>query len=333
MRALVLHGFGDAARRGGPRPGPRARARSSSTSPASSRASPSACSSPGTTVAMHDVARRAGSRPGRPASAVTSSPASSAPRPAADDLAAGGPGHRRGDRRLRHLRRLPPGPSRRLPSPGVLGFTRPGAFAERVAVPAQSVVAVPDGVTASQAAAVQPLAGALHGHAIAEVRPGDSVLILGAGVMGVLHAQVARHGGAGQIVVTGRSAAKRRLAPPLGADLVFDAADDVHAAVAGGHRWHRRGRGVRDGGWHRRAPGWPARPPWTSRPGACVGAGGSSWSRCCPGRRRPRWACCGSGRWRCCTRGPARAATPPAAACSSRRCAWCGAATSTSTAW
>ncbi|GAA1501054.1 zinc-dependent dehydrogenase [Dactylosporangium maewongense] len=117
------------------------------------------------------------------------------------------------------------------PSPGVLGFTRAGAFAERVAVPAKSVVTVPDGVTAAQAAAVQPLAGALHGHAIAEVRPGDSVLILGAGVMGVLHTQVARHGGAGLIIVTGRSPAKRRLALAAGADAVIDATEDVHAAV------------------------------------------------------------------------------------------------------
>jgi threonine dehydrogenase-like Zn-dependent dehydrogenase len=117
------------------------------------------------------------------------------------------------------------------PSPDVLGFTRPGAFASRVAVPAKSLVAVPAGVTASQAAAVQPLAGALHGHAIAEVRPGDSVLILGAGVMGVLHTQVARHGGAGLIMVTGRSPAKRSLAGTAGADLVLDAAGDVHAAV------------------------------------------------------------------------------------------------------
>jgi threonine dehydrogenase-like Zn-dependent dehydrogenase len=117
------------------------------------------------------------------------------------------------------------------PCPAVLGFTGPGAFASRVAVPAASVVPVPDGVTASQAAAVQPLAGALHGHAIAEVRAGDTVLILGAGVMGVLHTQVARHGGAGLVIVTGRSARKRRLAATAGADLVLDAAGDVHAAV------------------------------------------------------------------------------------------------------
>jgi threonine dehydrogenase-like Zn-dependent dehydrogenase len=117
------------------------------------------------------------------------------------------------------------------PSPGILGFTRPGAFAERLAVPATSVVAVPDGIDASAAAAVQPLAGAVHGHALAEVRPGDSVLILGAGVMGVLHTQVARRGGAGLIMVTGRSPAKLDLAGRAGADLVLDAAGDVRAAV------------------------------------------------------------------------------------------------------
>jgi threonine dehydrogenase-like Zn-dependent dehydrogenase len=117
------------------------------------------------------------------------------------------------------------------PSPAVLGFTVPGAFAERVAVPARSLVRVPDGVSAGQAAAIQPLAGAIHGHAAAGVRPGDSVLIIGAGVMGVLHTQVARHGGAGLVMVTGRSRAKRELAAKAGADLVLDAADDVKAAV------------------------------------------------------------------------------------------------------
>ncbi|GAA2643159.1 2,3-butanediol dehydrogenase [Dactylosporangium fulvum] len=117
------------------------------------------------------------------------------------------------------------------PRSQVLGFSTPGAFAERVLVPAKTVVTVPDGVSASEAAAVQPLAGAVHGHALADVRPGETVLILGAGVMGLLHTQVARRGGAGLVVVTGRSAAKRDLARLAGADLVLDAADDVEAAV------------------------------------------------------------------------------------------------------
>ncbi|WP_426512406.1 zinc-dependent alcohol dehydrogenase [Dactylosporangium sp. McL0621] len=118
------------------------------------------------------------------------------------------------------------------PAPSVLGFTGPGAFAERVVVPARTVVRVPDGVSAAQAAAVQPLAGAIHGHAVAAVRPGDTVLIIGAGVMGLLHTRVARLGNAGQIIVTGRSAAKLELARRAGADLVLDATrEDVVARV------------------------------------------------------------------------------------------------------
>ncbi|MET7402461.1 alcohol dehydrogenase catalytic domain-containing protein [Dactylosporangium sp. NPDC005572] len=118
------------------------------------------------------------------------------------------------------------------PAPSVLGFSGPGAFAERVVVPAKTVVPVPGGVGASAAAAVQPLAGAIHGHALADVRPGETVLVLGAGVMGVLHVRLARLGGAGTVVVTGRSPAKLGLARRAGADLAVPAGDDVEAAVA-----------------------------------------------------------------------------------------------------
>jgi threonine dehydrogenase-like Zn-dependent dehydrogenase len=115
--------------------------------------------------------------------------------------------------------------------PEFIGFTRPGAFAERVVVPAASVVAVPAGVSASAAAAIQPLAGAVHAHAEANVRPGESVLVIGAGVMGLLAVQVARHGGAGLVVVAGRSPAKLALAERFGADVVVGKDDDVAAAV------------------------------------------------------------------------------------------------------
>jgi threonine dehydrogenase-like Zn-dependent dehydrogenase len=116
-------------------------------------------------------------------------------------------------------------------APEVIGFTRPGAFAEQIVVPRQCVVAVPAGVSASATAAIQPLAGAVHGHALAEVRPGESVLILGAGVMGLLHLQVARRGSAGLVAVTGRSPAKLELARGFGADAVWGADVDVVEAV------------------------------------------------------------------------------------------------------
>lgn len=115
--------------------------------------------------------------------------------------------------------------------PEYLGFTRPGAFAEQVLVPAATVLPVPDGVSASAAAAAQPLAGALHAHAAAAVRPGESVLVIGTGVMGLLAIQVARHGNAGTIVAAGRSAAKLELAARFGAEHVLGAGADVPAEV------------------------------------------------------------------------------------------------------
>ncbi len=115
--------------------------------------------------------------------------------------------------------------------PDVIGFTRPGAFAERIAVPRACVVPVPAGVTAAATAAIQPLAGAIHGHALAAVQPGESVLILGAGVMGLLHLQVARRGSAGLVAITGRSPAKLALASKFGADAVWGADVDVVEAV------------------------------------------------------------------------------------------------------
>ena len=116
-------------------------------------------------------------------------------------------------------------------APQFLGFTRPGAFAERIVVPQRCVVAVPAGVSASAAAAIQPLAGAVHGHGLADVRPGETVLIIGAGVMGLLGLQVARRGGAGLVAISGRSPAKLALARRFGADLVLPGDGDVRQSI------------------------------------------------------------------------------------------------------
>lgn len=113
-----------------------------------------------------------------------------------------------------------------------LGFTVPGAFATEVVVPAANLVRVPHGVSAGEVAAVQPLAGVLHAQAALQVCPGESVLVVGCGVMGLLAIQVARHGNAGQVIAVGRSRAKRELAARLGADVVLDSTvDDIPTAV------------------------------------------------------------------------------------------------------
>jgi len=116
-------------------------------------------------------------------------------------------------------------------APAYIGFTRAGALAERLAVPASAVVRIPDGVSFSAAAAVQPLAGAVHAHAALGVSPGESVLVLGGGVMGLLAVAVARHGNAGTIALSTHSPRKLELAREFGADALIRADDDVTAAA------------------------------------------------------------------------------------------------------
>lgn len=115
--------------------------------------------------------------------------------------------------------------------PRVIGFNRPGAFAELVAVPAESVVQLPSGMSFSAGAALQPLAGAVHAHAALAVQPGESVLVIGGGVMGLLGVAVARLGNASTIVLATRSQRKRELALEFGADLAVEA-DQVPATAA-----------------------------------------------------------------------------------------------------
>lgn len=106
-------------------------------------------------------------------------------------------------------------------TPRYLGFTTPGAFAEYVVVPEEALVPIPEGVPDAAAAACQPLVGALHAQAAAQMSEGERILVIGAGVMGLLAVQVAKVHGAGLIAVSGRSPEKLDLAARLGADHIF----------------------------------------------------------------------------------------------------------------
>jgi L-iditol 2-dehydrogenase len=80
----------------------------------------------------------------------------------------------------------------------------PGGFAEYVLVPAinvdRGVFKIPDGVTYEEASFMEPLACVLRGQRNAGLRPGQSVLVLGSGISGLLHVSLARALGAGLIV-------------------------------------------------------------------------------------------------------------------------------------
>ncbi|MFO1487455.1 MAG: zinc-binding dehydrogenase [Verrucomicrobiota bacterium] len=109
----------------------------------------------------------------------------------------------------------------------LLGVTRDGGFAERVLVPANSLVRLPAAVDFDTSAALT-LAGSTAMHMLTDrtqVRPGDWVLVIG-GASGVGSAaiQIAHQLGA-RVISTASTEAKRHLAGQLGAEFVVDATD------------------------------------------------------------------------------------------------------------
>ena len=99
-----------------------------------------------------------------------------------------------------------------------IGFERDGGHAEYVAVPAANLIRLPNGL-GYEAAAILPDAVACMYHSLirqGQVRPGQTVLILGAGGLGIHGVQVARWAGA-SVIATSRRAERLRLADQYGA--------------------------------------------------------------------------------------------------------------------
>ena len=108
-----------------------------------------------------------------------------------------------------------------------IGITRPGAFAEYVAVPARACYSLPESLSDAQAAFVEPLSCVIHALNRLRVWPGDDVLIFGAGPMGLLLVQALRRSGASQVVVVEKEDARRGLAQQMGATAALNS-DRLH---------------------------------------------------------------------------------------------------------
>ena len=101
-----------------------------------------------------------------------------------------------------------------------LGVVRPGGFAELSAVPARYLYKVPDGVTLSEAALIEPLACCIRGIDQARVSTGDVVVVLGAGPIGCFLIQLARMSGAAVVVSVEPAESRQEFASRAGADMV-----------------------------------------------------------------------------------------------------------------
>ena len=109
----------------------------------------------------------------------------------------------------------------------------PGGFSEFLRLPAinvdRGVFPVPDGLAYEEASVAEPLACVYRGQRRANLQPGQSVLVLGSGLAGLLHINLARALGAGKIVATDLVDYRLQAAKRLGADFAFSATDDIPA--------------------------------------------------------------------------------------------------------
>jgi L-iditol 2-dehydrogenase len=108
-----------------------------------------------------------------------------------------------------------------------LGYELDGGFAEYVLIPATAVAngnvsKLPAEVSYEEGAISEPLTAAYNGIKRANVRQGNSVLIVGAGPIGLLHTQLAKIHGARLIIVSEPQTERRAQAKGFGADVVVD---------------------------------------------------------------------------------------------------------------
>jgi L-iditol 2-dehydrogenase len=101
-------------------------------------------------------------------------------------------------------------------------YRRAGAFAEYVTVPDHIVYRLPDGLSFAEAAMLEAVAVALHAVKVSEVRSGETALVIGAGMIGLLVLQAARAAGCKPIFVADVDVSRLERAAMLGADKTLE---------------------------------------------------------------------------------------------------------------
>ncbi|MGE5342403.1 MAG: alcohol dehydrogenase catalytic domain-containing protein [Candidatus Omnitrophota bacterium] len=119
----------------------------------------------------------------------------------------------------------------------------PGGFAEYLRVPKLNVdhcavFVLPDEMTYDEGTFIEPLGCVLRGLRVSQFKPGDSVLVLGSGISGLLQIAAARALGAGRIIATDLNEFRLTIAKEMGADTVIHASQPVVEEVikANGNR-------------------------------------------------------------------------------------------------
>src|ERR1700726_1629104 len=97
-------------------------------------------------------------------------------------------------------------------------YSRAGAFAEYVTVPARIVYKLPENLAFAEAAMLEAVSVALHAVAVSDLKGGETALVIGAGMIGLLTLQAARVAGSSQVFVADIDPTRLKSAADLNAD-------------------------------------------------------------------------------------------------------------------
>jgi len=111
-------------------------------------------------------------------------------------------------------------------------YRRAGAFAEYVAAPARIVHKLPDSISFPEASMLEAVAVAMHAVSLAETPPDSTVVVIGAGTIGLLILQALRATGHPRVFITDVDSSRLKLAKDLGATETILADADTLARVS-----------------------------------------------------------------------------------------------------
>lgn len=114
---------------------------------------------------------------------------------------------------------------------GLIGRDSNGGFADYLLIPLTQVYLLPNEIDSQTAPLIQVLTTCVHAQRFLNIFPGQSVVVVGLGVTGQLHVQLAKAHGANPVIGVTRSAWKGQLAKKLGADLALPSGAEAVRAV------------------------------------------------------------------------------------------------------
>lgn len=135
-----------------------------------------------------------------------------------------------------HCRQCVSGNNNACANYNAIGITLDGSFAEYMRIPVAAIlqgnlIPIDESVDPAVAALIEPFACVLRGQDAVRIRPGDIVLVVGAGPIGLMHMLLAQIQGAARVIVSEISPERLAQAVELGADRAVNPAEEDLAAV------------------------------------------------------------------------------------------------------